>query len=186
MKSLRLLLPSLAMLVLVATGCFITSGQVLVFYELPNPFTFSAGDGFERIDVDLNTISEYDDHKDKLKDLTDFAVLGTFTNTSGPAGTLAVYITADATSYTTYQQLLDNAVLLWGPASIGASGSSEAVVQISWDESAGLFTEIGKNVLIAETKGDGQFTIYTVGSQGGTYSIRVDGGGIALTLDAGI
>jgi hypothetical protein len=75
-----------------------------------------------------------------------------------------------------------NATKLWGPATIGATGSK---VVIGWDESAALFTEAGKNMLIKETLGDGQFTLYTTGSPTGTQNILVENGKVVLVLDAG-
>jgi hypothetical protein len=73
------------------------------------------------------------------------------------------------------------ATLLWGPGTIGATGSSRT---FDWNESAGLFNKAGKDLLISEVKGDGQFTLYTTGSAG-TFNIRVDEGVLVLVLDAG-
>jgi hypothetical protein len=56
---------------------------------------------------------------------------------------------------------------------------------VTWAESAKLFNAAGKNILINETKGDGSFTIYTIGTQG-VYDIKVDDGVIVLVLNAGV
>jgi hypothetical protein len=186
MKSHRLLLIGLGLGVLVtlaATGCFITSGQVFAHFALPNPFTIdSSTDPFERVLVDLNTIKDYADHKDKLKGLADVAVIGKFTNVAGPAGGVEVWITPDETDYTTIGEVQAGATKLWGPGTIGAAGS---VHTVTWAESAKLFNSAGKTILINESKGDGVFTIYTHGTMG-TYDIRVDGGEIVLVLSAGL
>ena len=186
MKNLRLLIPGLGLLALVGTGCFITSGQILVFYDLPDPFTInSVTSPFEEVDVDLNEISEYADHKDKVKGVVDLAVLGTFTNVAGGAGAVEVWITPSLTSYTTVGEVTANGTRLWGPASIGAAGSADAVRKISWDDSAALFAAAGKKILIDVSKGAATTEIYTFGTAG-TYSIDVDEAGIAITIDAGI
>ena len=167
MFKLRMLLPSLGLCALTVSGCFITQAQVFTHFDLPNPFTIdSSTDPFERVPVDLNTLSDYRNHKDNLKGLSDAAVVGTFTNTAGPAGTVELWITADATSYTTIGEVKANGTLLWS-GGIGAAGTAAAVHAVNWDESARLFNSAGKALLIREAKGDGVFTIYTFGTQGG-------------------
>jgi hypothetical protein len=184
MKASRLLLGCVVLAALLGNGCVITSAQVLTHFDLPNPFTINSSltDHSERIPVDLSTLSEYEDHKDDLKGLADVAILGKFTNVSGPAGGVSVYIvpTLD-TPAGGAPAVPGNAVLLWGPATIGATGSSRT---IDWNESAGLFKKAGKDLLLSEVKGDGQFTLYTTGSAG-TFNIRVDEGVLVLLLDAG-
>ena len=183
MKLSRLLTVALTLAVVALPGCIITSAQVLAHFDLPNPFTIdSATDPAERVPVDLavDAGSDYRDNKDKLKGLTDVAILGKFTNVSGPAGGVEVYI-APTYDLLPGSSVPSNAVLLWGPGTIGPTGS---VRTITWDESAALFHKAGKDLLISEVKGDGQFTLYTTGSQG-VYNIRVDEGVVALVLDAG-
>jgi hypothetical protein len=185
MKKIHPLLFGAAALALAALlgGCFITSGQVSATYSLPNPFTIdSSSDPFERVDVDLNDISAYADHKDKLKGLADVAIIGHFTNVSGPAGGVEVWITPGTTAYTTVSEVRAGAIKLWGPGTIGATGSTHVV---SWSESAKLFDAAGKQMLIDEAKGDGQFTLYTFGSMG-TYDIQVDKGFVVLVLTLGV
>lgn len=183
MKNLRLLLPFLGLTAVFVTGCFITSGQVLAHYDLPNPFTIAGADGADREFVDLNTISDYADNKDKLKTISDLAVVGKFTNTSGPGGSVTVYITPGNTNLGGAAAVVAGATRLWGPAAIGGTGS---VVNVGWDESAKLFDPAGKKILIDEAKGDGDFTIYTIGSPGVVNTIQVENGGIILVLGAGL
>ena len=87
--TLRWIVGALAVAVL-AAGCVLTSAQILVHFDLPNPVTIGSATGFYVGPVDLNTISDYAKHKDKLKGLTDLAVLGTFTNRNPgtPSGTV--------------------------------------------------------------------------------------------------
>src|SRR5262245_29161209 len=184
MKKLRWIVPVLVLAALTSTGCFITSAQILTHFDLPNPFTINASnpaDLFEQVPVDLNELSDYTDNKDKLEGLTDLAILGQFTNLTAQAGTVSVYITPDLDAPGA-GSVPSNAVLLWGPASI-AAGETKT---ISWDESAALFHQEGKDVVINETKGDGSLTLYTTGGPAGVYNIRVDEGVLVLTLDAGL
>ena len=186
MKNRRLLLLGLGLVALIAlgaTGCFITSAQILVHYALPNPFTINGTDGYEQVAVDLNTVSDYKDNKDKVKNISDFAVIGKFTNTTGTGGGVEVYITAGATNYTSPAAIRAGATKLWGPGTIGATGSTRT---ITWDDSATLFTPAGKAMLLNEAKGDGVFTLYTVGTPGSTNTIRVDKGYLILVIGAGI
>jgi hypothetical protein len=183
MRNLRVILPSLALAALTATGCFIVSGQIFVHFELPNPVNIDGADGWELVPVDLADVGkDYSDNKDKLKDITDLAIVGTFKNTAGPGGTVEVWITPGTTSLAGIAAIKAGATRLWGPASIGAAPSS---VTIGWDESAKLFNPAGKAILLSEAKGDGQFTLYTIGTAGVTNSIEIDNGALILTLAAG-
>ena len=186
MKKNRLLLLGLALVALAglaATGCFITSAQVLAHFALPNPFTINGADGWERVDIDLSTNKDYKDNKSKLKDIVDLAVVGTFTNTSGPGGGVEVWITPNNTNLQGPTAIRAGAIKLWGPGSIGATGS---VHNVGWNESATLFTAAGKKMLIDEAKGDGQFTLYTIGTPASTNVIQVKDGNLILVLAAGI
>lgn len=186
MKNRRLLLLGLGLVALVAlgaTGCFITSAQVLVHYALPNPFTINGADGYEVINVDLNTVSDYKDHKDKLKNLSDFGLIGKFTNTAGPGGGVEVWISAGNPGFTTPAQIRGGATKLWGPGTIGATGATST---IGWNDSARLFSAAGKAILLHEAKGDGEFTLYTIGTPGSSNVIRVEKGFLILVIGAGI
>jgi hypothetical protein len=186
MKNRRLLPLGLGLVALVAlgvTGCFLTSAQILVHYALPSPFTIAGADGYERIAVDLSDVSEYQDNKDKLKNISDFALIGKFTNTGGPGGGVEVYITASTTSLTTPAAIRAGATKLWGPGTIGATG---AVRNIGWDDSAALFTAAGKKILLAEAKGDGEFTLYTIGTPAAVNTILVEKGFLILVIGAGV
>lgn len=184
MKKFTLLLSLLGLAAVLSNGCFLVSAQILTTFDLTNPFTIDGTDDSERILVDLNTISDYADNKDKLKGLSDLAILGTFVNTAGPAGTVSAYITADNTNLLNAAAIELGATKLWGPGSIGASGTAEGTVTLDWDTSAGLFDAAGKKMLIDEALGDGEFTLYMTGTPGGTYDIRVDDGVVVLVLDA--
>jgi hypothetical protein len=106
-----------------------------------------------------------------------------------PAGQVTIYITPGNTAYTNAGQVLaaSDAVLMWGPAAIGAAGTPEGTVTLSWDASAALFNPDGKQILIDEAKGDGQFTLYCVGTAFAPgYDIEVTDGKVVLVFDAGL
>jgi hypothetical protein len=182
MKVLRWILPSLALAAVLSAGCIILTGQLFMNFNLTNPFVIdSTTNAFQREVVDLNTVSDYTKNKDKLKGLSDVAVVGKFTNVAGPAGGVQVWMTADVTNYTTVNEITTNATELWGTANLGAAVST---LNIGWSESAKLFKPSGKALLVQEVKGDGKFTLYVIGTAG-TYNIKVDNGAILLVIDAG-
>src|SRR5438128_1040831 len=157
MKPRQLLGLGFGFVALAASGCILVSAQILTHFALPNPFTIDSSiiDHSERIPVDLNVDpgKDYTDNKDKLKNISDVAILGKFTNVNGPAGGVLVYITPDFVGPPGgAPSIPSNAVLLWGPGTIGPTGS---VRTIGWDESVALFNKAGKDLLLSEVKGDG-------------------------------
>ncbi|HEY6221250.1 MAG TPA: hypothetical protein VIX13_01820 [Candidatus Eisenbacteria bacterium] len=178
MKNLRWIVPAL-LLAAATPGCVLVSGQFLIDFDLSN-FTTSTDTAVTREDVDLTTKSDYQDHKNDLKGLSDVAVLGKITNNGVADIGVEVWMTASPTTYTTPGQVTANATKLWGPFNLAAG----ATKQVGWDESAKLFSSTGKALLINEIKGDGQFTIYAI-ANAGTYSFKVDNGVLALVIDFG-
>ena len=178
MKNLRWIVPAL-LLAVAAPGCVLVSGQFLIDFNLPN-FDASTDTAVSREDVDLTTESDYQDHKNDLKGLSDVAVLGKITNSGAADIGVEIWMTAAGTTYSTPTQVTTNGTKLWGPFNLSAG----ATKQVGWDESAKLFSSTGKALLINEIKGDGQFTIYAI-ANAGTYSFNVDDGVLALVIDFG-
>jgi hypothetical protein len=190
MRRLRTVLLSLALGAATLTGCILTQAQILAAFELSNPFTIGPPPEtpFRRELVDLNTIDEYSDNKDKLEGLTDFAVVGTFTNVTplgsqNTGGSLEVWITAGDTNLADVNAVTSQGTKLWGPKSIGPNPAS---VTISWDESATLFTQAGKDLVIQEVLGDGIFTAYIITTGAAAQTFQVDDGAIMLVIAAGL
>lgn len=184
MKTLRFALPLLALAGLLSSGCILTSAQIMATYDLPNPFTVVSATTLQHVDVDLNTVSDYADNKDKLKDVVDLALLGKFINNTGsPALGVTVYITPTITNHTTAGAVTGDptAVKVWGPFNLPAGTSTTT---IKWDDSAALFGA-GKSALIKEIKGDGEFSLYAVCSTG-TYNIEIQNGALVVVLDGGL
>ena len=179
MKTLRLIPPALALLLL-APGCILTSGQILIDFGLPN-IVATSPTGLVGEQIDLNTNDDYNDHKDKLKDIADFAVLGKINNTGGTDLLCEVWMTRDLTTLDNDTAVKAAGIKLWGAVLIPAGGS----VSIDWDTSANLFTAVGKKAILEEAKRDGNFTLYAIG-QSGTYQFDFEDGVLALVIDVGI
>jgi hypothetical protein len=179
MKNLRWILPSLA-LVLLAPGCILTSGQILIDFDLPS-ITATSSTGLIGEQIDLTQNDDYEKHKDKLKDIADFAVLGTFRNTGATDVDVEVWLTRDLTILSTATAVQGAGIKLWGPLHVPSGGT----VSIDWDGSAKLFTTAGKEAVLQEAKGDGSFTLYALGAAG-TYQFDVDNGVLAIVIDVGM
>src|SRR2546428_10567858 len=122
---------------LMTAGCILTSGQVQISFDLPS-FIASSVTGINGTTIDLNTEKEYKDNKDKLKGLTDLAVLGKFTNNATTAVNVEVWMTTTPSNHLTESALMADptAIKLWGPFQVGPSASTV----IDWNKSAALFT----------------------------------------------
>ncbi len=184
MKSMRWILPGLALAALLGNGCIIVSAQIFANYALPSVAIDNTGtpDQVFKQDVDLSTVSDYTKNKDKLKGLSDLAVVGKFSNQSGPAVAVEFWITPSTTAFTTGTAVKAGATKLWGGLSLGAASATRTV---GWDESAKLFNSAGKKILIDETLGDGKFTLYALVTGPGPNLVHVDNGQILLVIDAG-
>ena len=168
--------------VLLLGGCLLTSGQFAISFDLFDPLVVS-GPTAVGIPVYLDTIDEYNNHKDDIKDLADVALLGEITNNSSTT-TLPVefWMPPDLTPYTTDTQVRSDptAVRLWGPFTLAPS----QVARIDWDKSAGLFT--GRTALLTEVKTNGTFTIYALGPAGAPYSFTLHQGVLVMVLAGGV
>ena len=169
----------LCALLLSMGGCVLISGQITTSFNLGNIHVTGAND-VEHKDVDLNTNSDYADHKDNLKGLADLAVLGTVENLGQALG-VEVWLTADNSSYTTAGDVKAHGIKLWGKFDL-AVGETKVV---DWDASAGLFTAEGKAALITEILGDGKFSVYALGGSG-DYSFNIPTTTLVLVIDAGV
>lgn len=167
---------------LVAAGCVLTSGQIRISFDLDN-FTATTQNSLTYQNIDLNTESEYEDNKDKLKDLSDLAVLGEIENTGSSDIHVEVWMTPGQTSHADVGSLKADgtALRVWGPFTLNAGQKKK----VGWDESAALFSSAGKAALLNEAKGDGVFTIYAIAAEG-TYSFNVKNGVLVLVMDVGI
>jgi len=168
---------------LMTPGCILTSGQVQIQFTLPN-FSGSSTTGIAGTTIDLNTESEYQDNKEKLKDLSDLAVLGKFTNNISTPVNVEVWMTTTPSSHITESALMSDPtrVKLWGPFQVAGNTTKT----VDWNSSAQLFSVAGKAALLSEAKGDGQFSLYVVGPPSTAYDFSVSNGVLVLVIDVGI
>jgi len=167
-----------------AAGCILTSGQFLVNFDLTDPLLVASPIQIARVDVDLNTIGAYNDHKEDLSDLVDLALVGEITNNSASVAVdVEFWMTPATTTHLSAAAVRGDpaAVPLWGPFALAPSETR----RIGWDQSAGLFR--GRAELLAQVKGDGQFTLYVLGPQAATqYNFSIAHGVLVLVIDAGV
>ncbi len=184
MKSMRWILPGLALAALLGNGCILLSGQIEAHFDLASPITINPpATPFYIEHVDLNTIKEYSDNVDKLKGLSDIAIVGKFKNLTGPAGSMEIWIAPGTPpDPANLIALKAGATLLWGPGSIGAAPAEH---DVNWNESSKLFSTVGKAVLIDQLKHGGKFTVYILSNGQAGNTFEVDQGAIIIVIAAG-
>jgi len=173
-------LPLLGALPLV--GCLL-SGQFVVSFDIQNPLDITSPSNVIPIPIDLTTESVYNDYKEDISGIVDAALVGEIENAGTSAVDVEFWMTAGTTTYTTAAQVRGDpgAVPVWGPVHL-EPGARQA---IGWDESAALFS--GRQTLLGEVKGDGQFTLYPLGpSAAVAYRFIIHRGALVVTIDAGM
>lgn len=181
MKNLRLWFPVTGLAALMAAGCMLLSGQFVITYEFADhgfdPVTVTSPTDLLGVQVNLNEVSEYRDHRENLVAVDDMALLGKLTNLTGTATSVEVWMVKTPGALLTTDAAVRGAgERIWGPVALGANAS----VQIDWNTSAKLFT--GRQALVDEIKGDGRFDLYALGS--GSYSFRLDNGALVVVVSA--
>jgi hypothetical protein len=176
MKTLRTAVPVLALAALAAAGCFLISGQFVFNYAFPTPLNLVSAATLTGVDVDLNTVSEYNDHKDKLKRIEDMALVGDFRNHTGSAASVETWIVPSAAMNLSLAQVQAQGIRLWGPLAVGANST----VSVNWDQSSTLF--VGRQTLIDEIKGDGRFSVYVIAN--GAFNLTVTDGQLIVVVGA--
>jgi hypothetical protein len=169
-----------ALAVLLSAGC-IMSAQILISFDIPN-LSFTNTNPVNSIAIDLNTISDYTDNKDKIDDVSDMALLGIFANNDGSSPlNVVVWMTPTDQGAQSAGNIptLPGAVKVWGDFAL-APGETK---QIGWDESAKLFNDAGLDALLEEIKGDGRFALYAIGATG-TFDMSITSGSLVMTLEA--
>jgi hypothetical protein len=179
MKNIRHAFATVVLAGLMSAGCFLVSGQFTVVFNFDSPLVVSSGGTLQAVDVDLNTVSEYEDNKDKLKDVVDLAILGRFTNSGPESVTIEVWMLATPNaSVDTDAEVRANATRIWGPFTVNVDETRT----VGWDQSAELFT--GRQMLIDEVKGDGQFSLFALGSTA-PYTFTIENGAVVAVISAG-
>ncbi len=182
LKKLRIVAPASALAALVAAGCVLVSGQFIVTFEFSevglDPLPVVSPTALAGVQVNLNEISEYNDHKDKLKDVVDLALLGKIHNQTANALGVEVWMVANpTTTYTNETDVKANGQRIWGPLNVAGN----ATTQVNWNQSATLFS--GRQALVQQIKGDGRFDLYAIGSSG-AYAFQVEKGALVAVISA--
>src|SRR2546428_1600068 len=109
---------------LMTAGCILTSGQIQISFDLPS-FIANSVTGINGTTIDLSSEKEYKDNKERLKDLSDLAVLGKFTNNSTSAANVEVWMTTTPSNHLTESALMSDPtrVKLWGPFQVAPSAT---------------------------------------------------------------
>ena len=175
MKNLRIVVPVLALAALAAAGCILISGQFVVSYELGTYHAIGGGTLLGTA-VDLNTVSEYQDHKSELKRVDDLALIGEFHNGTVVASTVEVWIVPTGQTSLSLSALQSSGVQLWGPLTIAGN----ATEKVDWNRSAKLFK--GRQTLIDEIKGDGKFSLFVIAN--GAFDITLDKAAVIAVIGA--
>lgn len=175
---LRLLVPSLLLAALTATGCVLVSGQFLVTLDLDSPLVVNSATNINGLYIDLTENEDYEDHKDKIKDLADFALLGTVNNTGGTELKLDVYMFEGPEVARPLAAIIAGQKV-WGTLTVPAGQS----VTLDWDQSAALLGA-GKAPLLDAIKAGGQFTFYAV-SNTAPFSFTFTNGIFVAVIAAG-
>lgn len=177
MNKFRFWASTLSLAALLSAGCFLISGQFSVVFEFDTPLNVNSASTIFGQLVDLSTVDEYNDNKDKLDTVADLALLGQFVNT-GVATTIEVWMVADpGAPLTTDSAIRAAGTRIWGPFDLGVGETKS----IGWDQSAQLF--VGRQALVDEIKGDGEFSLYAIGSSA-PYSFRVENGAMIAVISA--
>jgi hypothetical protein len=131
------------------------------------------------VPVDLTGISTYKDHKKELKDVADLALVGQIQNldVAQPVTVEVWMVASGGTLLTTDTAIRAAGKRVWGPLTIPAGGTTK----IGWNDSAKLF--VGRQLLVNEIKGDGQFDLYVLGNNG--YHFQVTKAALIAVIAAG-
>lgn len=167
------------LLALGAAGCILVSGQFLVSYDLGR-VDVTSPTNVVGVQVDLSDDEDYVDNKDKIQGLSEEALLGYVKNNRTEPVQVVAWMTPDLTTYTDEADVRANGVEVWGPLDLGP----EEQVRVSWDQSVGLLTPGGKQLIEQEVRGDGIFTVYVIGKTG-NYDLTVTSGKFVVIVDAG-
>ncbi len=177
MKQFRFWASTLSLAALMSAGCFLISGQFSVVFEFDTPIQVNTATTVTGQLVDLSTVDEYNDNRDKIDTVSDLALLGQFTN-NGPATTVEVWMVASPGAMLTTDSAIRAAgQRIWGPFTLGAGETRS----IGWDQSAQLF--VGRAALVSEIKGDGEFALYAIGSSA-PYSFTIENGAMVAVISA--
>lgn len=162
--------------VFVVAGCLV-SGTFVITLHL-NSFYSNYPGTFAAHDVDLTTTQVWEDHKDKIKNISDVRFRATIVNTSTANATGEVYFSTTAT-YTTPAQVrvAADAFIVFGGLGIPAGTTKN----LTFAESASYRQNLDRALKLLES---GKFSLYVLTPED-TFELHVTDVYVMVTLDAG-
>ncbi len=159
---------------LLLTGCIVV-GTFVIDFEFASDASFT---GLVHYDIDLTEDSDWQDHKDKIKDIDNVGFVLQVTNHEASAVDVKMYIdNVGDPVYDNLTDIQDNADLILDNVTFAADGETT----IDWSTS---LTKV-KNVSILKNFADsGIFRIYIVSSQP-SVDVTIDFGVVVVTVTAG-
>lgn len=139
-------------------GCLVASDRLTMSVDLTDDMLVQNFNSVQKTLVDLTASTVYRDNKSRLESITDVAIVGEIAN-NGPAFVRAeFYIAPNDTTFATATQVRTYGVKLWGPFEVRPN----ATARIDWNHSSSLIKPSGREILVREAMGDGQFSIFAV------------------------
>lgn len=179
MNKIKLALAALLTVSLII-GCGIATGSFTFGYELDGPIS-STNANLEWESIDLTTIDDYNDHKDKIKSVDNIALVGVVHNLGNTAVSGEVWLAYDST-YGDYGNNSPDTVRAHGTRIFVSPviPTSDSLV-IDWEEGLSYIENFAEVQAAVEL---GQFVLYGLGdSQFFDVYIDVD---IIITITAGL
>lgn len=144
-----------------SNGCILTSRQVVVVAEPRGEVElFSGSTALSIFTFDLATLPAWNDHRGRIVRVTDVALMGDFSNPTGPIGPGAPLDVTVAVSPApiAFPGLPSGALpMVWGPLHLEV----DATHRVSWNEGAARIVG-NAQALRGEMAGDGQFDLLVV------------------------
>ncbi len=159
---------------LLLTGCIVV-GTFVIDYE------FASNDGFDglaQFDIDLTEEEDWNDHKDKIKNIDNVGFVLKATNHDDDAVDVEMYIDSiEAPYYLDAGDVIANTVKILDDVTFAASG----VTTIDWPTSLSKVKNVSTLKNYAES---GVFRIYIVSDQS-SVDVTIDFGVVVVTVTAG-
>lgn len=175
-KSAWLLSGLLAVFLL--TGCIIV-GTFVIDFEVDETDIDALSEGIYHFNVDLTTDEDWEDHKDKIKDIDNVGFVLKVTNGNSSDITIKLYIDdVDLTPYTNSGDIETNTTQVL--SDITLSGPSGTSTIIDWPTS---LTKVMNIATLKSQAESGEFGIYVISE--GQLDFTIDFAVVAVTVTAG-
>ncbi|UCG52569.1 MAG: hypothetical protein JSW58_03190 [Candidatus Latescibacterota bacterium] len=146
---------SLVALLAASLGGCIVNGQIILTESFGGGVT--TDDILNKEVVDLNSNSDYAEHKDDIKSVDAISVVASIKNNLPTDAKAHVYISDDP-SFTTVEEVKAGAELVFVSPTIPGDGS----LLVDWAD--GFMYMVDEKPVIDQVLGDGIFTVYVIGN----------------------